>query len=723
MMRFSPLIFMLFILTSHGETVLSFEELLELDLHSLSQLTVSSAAKQPENYLTSSATVYKYTAKDIQRFGWKDLNDILQAVPNIDLGNNYEFTYHGQRGLQASGRQTLILINGVPHNEIIDFNSSIRKWLMSNEIAQVEVLMGPSSTLYGSSALFGVIDIRTKSYMGIENDDTSLITIDSAQNTQIEASHVSKQENGSLGYSFAYRYDNQNWQDVKKFASDNNEFSRNASADDVRNLNPNDVILDNESMSFDWNLRHQGFRMGYHYNEEKSTQGLVRTRLQWGENSAELDRHHLYFSHELTWQNIHLNNRFIYRRQSRDFTFTNKTNASVDMSFVDAFDQAWGVDLSAFPEATDFDSLDVILQGLYADRSEEYAWQFTADYPFPDNSGDLKLGIDYKEYRFKDAFITENRSHIRPSQFFEQPNWQVASQYAQISYWHIPNTLKSVTGYRWTHDNNEQAIDSDFISPKGSLIYLFDNNQSMRFTYTEGFRQEYRKSSGIDSEKMSMYEANYSYMQKQNQSITLFNLTPYYIIADGIISESLVQDQNSDTRITQINGPKIYISGIESHYKYTSPTMSLYGSLRFLNGGEKIVNQGQSNETKKRIDAAQYKLKFGLSKALNQLEYSIEVDYWSKVYSQTLAPNNATFSVGTNTFSQKEIIEIPYFLNTHLAVSSKFINLEHYQYQVSAFIDNLLDRNNFHSQNGDLPVKYLQPERTFGLSFTLKAKD
>ena len=43
------------------------------------------ASKVPETILEVSGTVYVITEEDIKRYGWRDLKEILKAIPNMDL--------------------------------------------------------------------------------------------------------------------------------------------------------------------------------------------------------------------------------------------------------------------------------------------------------------------------------------------------------------------------------------------------------------------------------------------------------------------------------------------------------------------------------------------------------------------------------------------------------------------------------------------------------------
>lgn len=95
--------------------------------------------------------------KKIQQSGSLRLNDILQEQPGIFLTNGFG------TGVQLQGLNpdyTLILIDGEPlvgrTAGILDINR-----ITVGNIKKIEIVKGPSSSLYGSEALAGVINIIT----------------------------------------------------------------------------------------------------------------------------------------------------------------------------------------------------------------------------------------------------------------------------------------------------------------------------------------------------------------------------------------------------------------------------------------------------------------------------------------------------------------------------------------------------------------------------------
>ena len=116
----------------------------------------------PVDQVASSITVI--TAEDIQRQHLRTVPDALRAVPGLNVV---------QSG--GPGGQTAVFIRGTNSNHVKVFVDGIDvgdtttpngaydfAHLLTGDIAQIEVLRGPQSGLYGSDAIGGVISITTK---------------------------------------------------------------------------------------------------------------------------------------------------------------------------------------------------------------------------------------------------------------------------------------------------------------------------------------------------------------------------------------------------------------------------------------------------------------------------------------------------------------------------------------------------------------------------------
>lgn len=109
--------------------------------------------------------VYKINQKTIENNQGKTLVDLLNDVPGVQINGN--FSTRGQNlGYYIRGgrnRQVAILIDGVNVNDPSSFNGDFDlRQIDLNQVERVEVLKGASSTLYGTGAATGVINIILK---------------------------------------------------------------------------------------------------------------------------------------------------------------------------------------------------------------------------------------------------------------------------------------------------------------------------------------------------------------------------------------------------------------------------------------------------------------------------------------------------------------------------------------------------------------------------------
>lgn len=123
----------------------------------------------------SSVTVI--TSKEIKDSGQSTVLDVIKSVPGIDIVSNGGLGSSSSIYLRgADAKYTLVLIDGVPVNDpsMMSDEANLSN-LMVDNIERIEILRGPSSMLYGSSAAAGVINILTRKgapkpsvYAGIE---------------------------------------------------------------------------------------------------------------------------------------------------------------------------------------------------------------------------------------------------------------------------------------------------------------------------------------------------------------------------------------------------------------------------------------------------------------------------------------------------------------------------------------------------------------------------
>ena len=141
---------------------LSLEELMEIEVQ-----TVVSASKYRQKVSEAPASITIITADDIRKFGYRTMADILRSVRGLYTSYDRNYEYVGIRGFGRPGdynTRILLLVDGHRVNDAIYAAAPIgTEFILDVDlIERVEVTRGPGSSLYGSNAFFGVVNVITR---------------------------------------------------------------------------------------------------------------------------------------------------------------------------------------------------------------------------------------------------------------------------------------------------------------------------------------------------------------------------------------------------------------------------------------------------------------------------------------------------------------------------------------------------------------------------------
>jgi outer membrane receptor for ferrienterochelin and colicins len=139
----------------------------DMSLEQLLEMRVFTASRREQKTWEAPASVSIVTRDEIKSFGYRSLADVLRGVPGLYTSNDRNYTYLGIRGFSRPGdynSRVLLLIDGHRANDnIYDSALLAQEALVEvDSIERVEVIRGPSSSLYGSSAFLGVINVITR---------------------------------------------------------------------------------------------------------------------------------------------------------------------------------------------------------------------------------------------------------------------------------------------------------------------------------------------------------------------------------------------------------------------------------------------------------------------------------------------------------------------------------------------------------------------------------
>jgi hemoglobin/transferrin/lactoferrin receptor protein len=149
------------------------------DTRALERITVTATAA-PVAVGDATATVSVIDAGEIERQGARDIKDLVRYEPGVSVRNQpgrFGLSGFNIRGLD--GNRVLVRVDGVRVADgfaIGGFSNAGRDAVDIDTLKQVEILRGPASSLYGSSALGGVVSFVTKDpqdYLG--GDDVAAL--------------------------------------------------------------------------------------------------------------------------------------------------------------------------------------------------------------------------------------------------------------------------------------------------------------------------------------------------------------------------------------------------------------------------------------------------------------------------------------------------------------------------------------------------------------------
>lgn len=129
--------------------------------------SVLTASRHEQPIAKAPAAVDIITAEQIKRYGWRTMAAILGSLPGFLSTYDRAYNHVGVRGFAPPGdynTRILVLIDGHRVNESLqDYAGLGRDFLVDVEnIQRVEVVRGPASALYGSNALFAVVNVITQ---------------------------------------------------------------------------------------------------------------------------------------------------------------------------------------------------------------------------------------------------------------------------------------------------------------------------------------------------------------------------------------------------------------------------------------------------------------------------------------------------------------------------------------------------------------------------------
>jgi iron complex outermembrane receptor protein len=176
-----------------------------ISLEDLLNIEVTTASKSAQKISDAPATIYAFSRNQIRNRGYRNLEQLLEDVPEIEIQRKAvaEYNnYYSFRGI-AGNDKLVVLLDGYRINSPTGSPHAIATNYSLVDAERVEVILGPASALYGADALSGIINIITRNPEA--ESYTNLYASTGSFSTQ-EYSFNSRYKNDDLNLMFTAQF-------------------------------------------------------------------------------------------------------------------------------------------------------------------------------------------------------------------------------------------------------------------------------------------------------------------------------------------------------------------------------------------------------------------------------------------------------------------------------------------------------------------------------------
>lgn len=138
----------------------------DVQLALLEEVTAASRVTESVDDAPASVTIISY--QELRAMGYPTIAEAVRGVRGLYLSDDRSYATIGVRGFSRPGdygNRVLILLDGQPMNDNYIWSSYVGfdGRVDIDDIDRIEIVRGPGSVLYGTSAFFGVINLVTRS--------------------------------------------------------------------------------------------------------------------------------------------------------------------------------------------------------------------------------------------------------------------------------------------------------------------------------------------------------------------------------------------------------------------------------------------------------------------------------------------------------------------------------------------------------------------------------
>jgi iron complex outermembrane receptor protein len=151
---------------------------LEEEVSLFADETVYGASRYAQKKSDAPSSISVLTDEDIKNHGWRNLTEAIRSLPGFYSSYGRQYHQLGVRGFSRPGdynSRILLLVNGQRMNENIFGSAGLGNDFAVDMdlVKRIEVIRGPSASVYGTSAFFAVINVQTKTGEDIDGLEVS----------------------------------------------------------------------------------------------------------------------------------------------------------------------------------------------------------------------------------------------------------------------------------------------------------------------------------------------------------------------------------------------------------------------------------------------------------------------------------------------------------------------------------------------------------------------
>lgn len=146
-------------------TVSKKDDIFSLSIEELTNATVITPSSTEERFIDAPSSITVFTKEEIEKLGIDNMYDLFNYTPGFQseralwLG---EIQLVHARGYVGDNPYILVKIDGIDINEVsLGTTNVYSRYLQLFPVKQVEIIRGPGSALYGTSACLGVVNLIT----------------------------------------------------------------------------------------------------------------------------------------------------------------------------------------------------------------------------------------------------------------------------------------------------------------------------------------------------------------------------------------------------------------------------------------------------------------------------------------------------------------------------------------------------------------------------------